>query len=93
MSILELIILYSAAASAIGYFLTRFYKLFITWFKFIQDWNGTEDRPGVVERLQIGNDRFDHIESELKVIKEELFNNHGSSLRDAIDRIEKNTSK
>jgi hypothetical protein len=49
--------------------------------------------PGVVERLQIGNDRFDHIESELKVIKEELFNNHGSSLRDAIDRIEKNTSK
>jgi hypothetical protein len=93
MSILEWIVLSAAAASAMGYFFAKFYKLFITWFQFIRDWNGTEDTPGVVERLQIGSDRFEYIESELKIIKEELFNNHGSSLRDAIDRIEKNTSK
>lgn len=93
MSILEWIVLSAAAASGLGYFGNRFLKLFKTWFQFIQDWNGTDEKPGVVERLQIGSDRFDYIEQELKTIKEELFNNHGSSLRDAIDRIEKNTSK
>jgi hypothetical protein len=93
MSVLEYIVLCGAAASAVGYFGNRFFKLFKTWFQFIQDWNGTEDRPGVVERLEIGNKRFDKIDEEIEVIKSELFNNHGSSLRDAIDRIEKNTSK
>lgn len=93
MSILEWIVLSSAAASGLGYFVTKFLRLFKTWFQFIHDWNGSDDKPGVVERLQIGSDRFDYIEQELKTIKEELFNNHGSSLRDAIDRIEKNTSK
>lgn len=93
MGILEWIVLSAAAASGLGYFGTRFFKLFKTWFIFIQDWNGTDEKPGVVERLEIGNKRFDRLEEEIQVIKAELFNNHGSSLRDAIDRIEKNTSK
>ncbi len=93
MSILEWIVLSAAAASGLGYFVNKFLKLFKTWFQFIQDWNGTEDTPGVVERLAIGSHRFEALEEEIKVIKAELFNNHGTSLRDAIDRIEKNTSK
>ncbi len=93
MSVLEYIVLLAAAASGIGYFATKFFKLFKTWFQFIQDWNGTEDKPGVVERLEIGNKRFEKLENEIQVIKAELFNNHGTSLRDAIDRIERNTSK
>jgi len=93
MSILEWIVLSAAAASGLGYFGNKFFKLFKTWFEFIQDWNGTEDRPGVVERLELGHLRFEHLDEEIRIIKAELFNNHGTSLRDAIDRIEKNTSK
>lgn len=93
MSVLEYIVLFAAAASAVGFFLSKFVKLFKTWFKFVDDWNGTEEKPGVVDRLAEGNQRFERIESEISIIKAELFNNHGTSLRDAIDRIEKNTSK
>ena len=93
---LQTIILIGAAASAvgaIGYLLTKLFTLFGTWFQFINDWYGTEDKPGVNERLDAGAARFEYIESELKIIKEELFNNHGSSLRDAIDRIEAAVAK
>jgi hypothetical protein len=95
-STIQTIILTGAAASAlaaIGFLFTRTFKLFGTWFTFINDWYGTSDKPGVNERLDQGSARFDFIESELKIIKEELFNNHGSSLRDAIDRIEAATVK
>lgn len=93
---LQTIILVGATASAIGaiaYFFGKLFKLFGTWFTFINDWYGTDEKPGVNERLDQGSARFDFIESELKTIKEELFNNHGSSLRDAIDRIEAATVK
>jgi hypothetical protein len=93
---LQAIILIGAAASAIGaiaFFFTKIFKLFGTWFTFIQDWYGTDDKPGVNERLNHGAERFEYIEGELRIIKEELFNNHGSSLRDAIDRIEAAVAK
>lgn len=93
---LQTIILIGATASAIGaiaFFFSKLFRLFGTWFTFINDWYGTDDKPGVNERLDQGSARFDFIESELKTIKEELFNNHGSSLRDAIDRIEAATVK
>lgn len=93
MSVLEWIVLSAAASAGVGYFLGKFVKLFKTWFAFIDEWYGNEDKPGITERLNHGADRFEYIEGELRIIKEELFNNHGSSLRDAIDRIEKNTSK
>lgn len=90
---LELIVLVGAAAGALGYLLTRIIKGMNTWFEFVSDWYGHGDIPGVTERLEIGSERFDRIEIELKVIKDELFNNSGSSLRDAIDRIEAATVK
>ena len=93
---LQTIILIGAAASAIGaigFLFTKLFRLFGTWFEFINDWYGTEDKPGVNQRLDAGATRFEFIEGELKIIKEELFNNHGSSLRDAIDRIEAAVAK
>ena len=94
MSTLEFIVLVGAALSAILFIGNKFVTLFKTWFKFVDDWNGTDEKPGVVDRLAEGNARFDRIEEEISVIKAELFNNHGTSLRDAIDRIEKSvTSK
>lgn len=85
---LQLIVTIGAATSALGYMGSRFIKLFKTWFQFIIDWNGTDTVPGVVQRLSEGNQRFEKLEEEISIIKAELFNNHGSSLRDAIDRIE-----
>lgn len=93
MSILEWIVLSAAASGAAGYFINRFVRLFKTWFAFIDDWYGTDEKPGITQRLNDGQDHFNKIDSELATIKAELFNNGGSSLRDAIDRIEKNTSK
>ena len=78
----------ASAIAAIGYVLARGFKFIQSATRFMDDWYGTEEYPGVVERLAHGNARFDLIEGELKIIKEELFNNHGTSLRDAIDRIE-----
>lgn len=92
MNTMQWIITIGATASAIGYLISKFIKLFSTWFKFINDWVGTDQYPGVMERLAMGHDRFDLIEQEMALIKAELFNNHGSSLRDAIDRIEEAVS-
>jgi hypothetical protein len=93
MTVLEWIVLFGAAVGAIAYLANVFFKLFKTWFKFIEDWNGTEENPGIVDRLKIGDARFEKIEHELGVIKSELFSNGGSSMRDAINRIENNINK
>lgn len=95
MGTLEIIVLVGAAVGSLAYLIGAFSKLFKTWFKFIHDWNGdgTEENPGIVERLKQGNDRFERIEGDIVRIKAELFENGGSSLRDSIIRIEKNTTK
>lgn len=83
----------ATALAAIGYILAKGFKFLQSATRFMDDWYGTEEHPGVIDRLADGNARFDAIEGELKIIKEELFNNHGSSLRDAIDRIEEAVRK
>lgn len=90
---LQWIVLVGSALTAIIFIFNKFFKLFGTWFKFIEDWYGNDEKPGVNERLNHGAQRFEHIENELSVIKAELFNNGGSSLRDSIDRIEKAVTK
>lgn len=49
--------------------------------RFLDDWNGTEDRPGVIARLDANEARLERIEHE-------LFPNSGKSLRDGLDRVE-----
>jgi hypothetical protein len=93
MNLLQFIVLAAAAAAGLGYFIRLFIKITKTWYTFIDEWYGSEEKPGIVERLNDGQEHFNKIDTELATIKAELFNNGGSSLRDAIDRIEKNTSK
>lgn len=95
MNTLEWIVLIGAAAGTISVFIVNLFKLFRTWFTFINDWNGdgTSENPGIVKRLQIGDERFDKIDAEISVIKAELFTNGGSSLRDSVNRIEAAVTK
>lgn len=95
MNTLEYIVLIGAAVGALSYLAALFAKLFKTWFKFIDDWegDGSEENPGVIKRLDSGSARFDKIERDIDEIKKEIYPNSGSSLRDSIIRIEKNTTK
>ena len=91
MSSVNLLIIIGGAATAlasIGFILHKLYHFVQSMTRFMDDWYGTEEFPGVVERLAQGNARFDNIEKEISIVKAELFNNGGSSLRDSIDRIE-----
>jgi len=83
----------ATALAAIGYILAKGFKFIQSATRFMDDWYGTEEYPGVVERLAHGNARFDNIEKEISIVKAELFNNGGSSLRDSIDRIEEAVTK
>ena len=89
MHLVQWIITLAALLSAVLYIGNKFLILFKTWFKFIDDWNGTEEQPGVMKRLEIGSERFDKLEGEINLMKAELFTNGGSSMRDSINRIEK----
>jgi hypothetical protein len=92
MNILEWIIAVGAALSAIIYIGKKIANLFKSWFNFMDDWYGNDENPGIIERLAEGNKRFEALEKDMGIIKAELFNNHGTSLRDAIDRIEQAVS-
>lgn len=83
----------TTALASIGFVLHKLYKFIQSMTRFTDDWYGTEDYPGVVERLAHGNARFDYIEKEINTIKTELFTNGGSSVRDAINRIEEAVTK
>lgn len=48
---------------------------------FFDDWIGSEDNPGMLERLE-------NIEKDISEIKKEVTYNSGTSLKDAVRRIE-----
>jgi hypothetical protein len=52
---------------------------------FVDDWNGEPDRPGVPGRPGVMK-RLESIESEVRT-------NHGSSLKDAVNRIDTNLNE
>ena len=62
------------------------------WDDFLDDWHGTPARPGrpkvpgVMERLV-------DLETTVHTVKHELFPNSGASLRDSLDRLEKDVGK
>lgn len=96
MSSVNILLITGAAATAIasiGFILHKVYNFIKSMTRFMDDWYGTENYPGVVERLAHGNARFDNIEKEISLVKAELFNNGGTSLRDSIDRIEEAVTK
>ncbi len=58
---------------------------FENWDKFMQDWAGEEARPG--------RDRVPGVMERLNAIDGELKNNGGTSIKDAVDRIEINVTE
>lgn len=54
------------------------------------DWNGTPERPGVPGRLGVMA-RLHRIEERVQAVEHELQPNSGTSLRDAVDRVDRRT--
>ncbi|MBI0374717.1 hypothetical protein JBE27_00105 [Streptomyces albiflaviniger] len=54
------------------------------------DWQGTPARPGVPPRPGVMQ-RLDAIEQQLAAVEHELHPNSGTSLRDAVDRVDERT--
>ena len=63
----------------------RVSKWMNTWEDFMDDWFGAEPRPG--------RDRTKGVMERLNDIDGELKNNGGSSIKDAVDRIEKDVKE
>ncbi|SOB83126.1 hypothetical protein [Streptomyces sp. 1331.2] len=59
---------------------------------FVDDWQGTADRPGVPGRAGVMT-RLDQIEHKLAAVQHELHPNSGGSLRDAVDRVDQRTAR
>ncbi|MEU8758551.1 hypothetical protein [Streptomyces sp. NPDC048659] len=57
---------------------------------FVDDWQGTEARPGVPARPGVMS-RLGAIEDRLASVEHELHPNSGASLRDAVDRVDQRT--
>ncbi|SDT69863.1 hypothetical protein SAMN05216371_3865 [Streptomyces sp. TLI_053] len=58
---------------------------------FVDDWTGVPSRPGVPGRPGVMA-RLDKIEHKLAAVEHELHPNSGSSLRDAVDRVDQRTA-
>lgn len=56
--------------------------------EFLDDWRGVEPRPGVPERPGVMA-RLARIEEQQATVEHELTTNNGSSLKDAVQRVEK----
>lgn len=89
-----------AAGGGVAWRATRGFRHAAQRFEeFIDDWRGTAGRPGVAVRPGV-MERLDGIEGQTQVIPElerrvarvehELRPNGGASLRDVVDRVERN---
>ncbi len=91
MSANELLMMLAATVTAIGvisvgvYKATKLVKRFI---HFLDDYFGEEERPGFDGRPGM-QERMRIIEQELKCVSYEMRPNSGTSIKDAINRIEK----
>jgi hypothetical protein len=70
-----------AAITGIGVFLIKTIKLVRHIVRFLDSFLGTPENPGVLDRL-------DGMEKDIKHIKSEVTYNSGTSLKDAVKRIE-----
>lgn len=95
---MEQILYWAAAIAVIGGAGTMLWRAITAglrtgrkWDMFLEDWHGTPERPGrpavpgVMERLV-------QLEQGLQEVRHEMFPNSGGSLRDVVDRLERQAS-
>ena len=91
MSANELLMMLAATVTAIGVIIVGVYKatkLVKRFIHFLDDYFGEEKRPGFDGRPGM-QERMRIIEQELKCVSYEMRPNSGTSIKDAINRIEK----
>lgn len=69
------------AITAIAVFVRKFIDIVRKTVRFFDQWLGTDDEPGFASRLK-------EIEKDLKDVHKEVTYNSGTSLKDAVRRIE-----
>lgn len=69
------------AITAIAVFVRQLLGIIRKTVRFFDQWLGTEDEPGFAERLK-------EIEKDLKEVHKEVTYNSGTSIKDAVRRIE-----
>ena len=91
MSANEFLIMLAASVTAIGVIWVGLYKttkLVKRFIHFLDDYFGEEERPGFDGRPGM-QERLKYMESEISCISYEMRPNSGTSIKDAIGRIEK----
>ena len=87
----EFLMMLAASVTAIGVLwvaISKATKLIKRFIHFLDDYFGEEQRPGFNGRPGM-QERMRIIEEELKHVAYEMRPNHGTSIKDAINRIEK----
>ena len=87
----EFILMLAATVTAVGVIgvgLHKGTKLLKRFIHFLDDYFGEEERPGFEGRPGM-QERLGYMESEIACISYEMRPNAGSSIKDAINRIEK----
>lgn len=95
----DMVLVWSAAAVAIAAALGLLWRMargvrriVVRVDEFVDDWTGIPSRPGVAGRPGV-MERLDGIEERIACVEHELHPNSGSSLRDAVDRVEGHTRR
>lgn len=80
-----------AGAAAVAWRIVRWLRrIAVRVDEFMDDWQGVPARPGVSERPGVMT-RLGQIEGRMSRVEHELRPNGGSSLRDAVDRVDHRT--
>lgn len=84
-----------AAVTTISVGIAKAFKLIKRFIHFLDDYFGVDARPGfdkipgVAERIKNIEDNLGYLCRRVDFVEKELQPNHGTSLRDSINRIEK----
>lgn len=83
------------AGGALG-FVTKFIvmpviRFIVKLLQFLDDWAGEPERPGIAPARPGVLQRLLGVEADVKILKQQMTANGGSSLADKVDRIEAHT--